>query len=100
MSIPEDILKTAESAASEIVGHMCVTYRHDFGLLPEDEREGLRRTMAQIAYHEVRPAIARALMAERERAAQIVSASLREGSPIDPSSVKWIVGIRNAIRNA
>ena len=63
--IPEDVMKAAREAADAIVDSMALTYRHDYGLLIGEERARARVVFEQIAYHDVRPAIARALMAER-----------------------------------
>jgi len=34
---------------------MCMTYRHDYGLLSADERAGLHRTMSQIFDNDIAP---------------------------------------------
>ena len=69
---PEDVMKAARDASLLCIGGMCSTYRHDYGLLPENERKALYVTMSQLAYHDVAPVIARAILAERERCAGIV----------------------------
>lgn len=71
--IPEDVMKAARDASLLCIGGMCSTYRHDYGLLPENERKTLYVTMSQLAYHDVAPVIARAIMAERHRCATIAS---------------------------
>lgn len=68
--IPEDVMKAAQSASLACINGMCGTYRHDYGLMPENERKALYVTMSQLAYHDVAPAIAQAIMAERERCAE------------------------------
>ena len=70
--IPESIMRAGREAANAIVDRMCGTYRHDYGLLDDEARKALRGTFSQIAYHDVGPAIARAIMAEREACARIV----------------------------
>lgn len=69
---PEDVMKAARDASLLCIGGMCSTYRHDYGLLPENERKALYVTMSQLAYHDVAPVIARAIMEERQRCAEIV----------------------------
>ena len=69
--IPADVMKAAEDAATAAVYGMCMTDDHSFGLLPKDQAEARVRHMSQIAYHDVRPAIARAILAERERCAKV-----------------------------
>jgi len=71
--IPEDVMKAARDASLSCIVGMCSTYRHDYGLLPEDERKSLYVVMSQLAYRDVAPVIARAIMAERERCAAIAS---------------------------
>lgn len=44
-----------EKAVEELISRMCLTYRHDYGLLDESERSGLRLTMRQIFQHDVLP---------------------------------------------
>jgi hypothetical protein len=34
---------------------MCLTWRHDYGLLPPDEQKKVRDTLEQLYYHHVRP---------------------------------------------
>lgn len=66
-SIPADIMKIAEECAEALIVRMCVTMDHSFGLQSEQEQRGLRLSMSQIAYHDVRPAIAKAILEERRR---------------------------------
>lgn len=73
---PEDVMKAARDASLLCIGGMCSTYRHDYGLLPENERKALYVTMSQLAYHDVAPVIARAITAERERCAKTIEAGL------------------------
>lgn len=42
-----------------LINQMCLTWRHDFGLLPEAEREGLRLSMRQVYQHEIEPFVRR-----------------------------------------
>lgn len=44
-----------------LINGMCMTYRHDFGLLDEKSQEALRTTMRQIYQHNVKPYIDTAL---------------------------------------
>lgn len=44
--------------AAALIERMCMTYRHDFRLLPINEQDGLRRTMQQIYEHDIAPHIA------------------------------------------
>lgn len=69
--IPEDVMKAARDASLSCITGMCSTYRHDYALLPEAERKSLYVVMSQLAYHDVAPVIASALMAERERCAEV-----------------------------
>jgi hypothetical protein len=73
MSQPKPELPAA--APQELIDGMCMTYRHDFGLVREEgerslsgmterEREALRGTMRQLWDHDIRPYVER-LMASR-----------------------------------
>lgn len=44
-------MKTREG----IISAMCLTWRHDYGLLPEDQRENLFKQMAQIFDNDIAP---------------------------------------------
>lgn len=79
---PEDVMKAARDASLLCIGGMCSTYRHDYGLLPENERKALYVTMSQLAYHDVAPVIARAIMAERKRGVEICEAEREWGGII------------------
>jgi hypothetical protein len=39
----------------QIIHSMCVTYRHDYGLLSPEERAGIHRTMGQIFDNDIAP---------------------------------------------
>lgn len=41
----------------EIIKGMCVTYRHDYGLLPEDEQEAILIQMNQLFEHDFKPVL-------------------------------------------
>lgn len=41
-----------------LIDRMCLTYRHDFGLMSEQEREGTRTIMRQLYEHDIAPHIA------------------------------------------
>ena len=70
--VNDDLKKRARIIAEAMVDQMCLTYRHDYWLMEREKREAMRRTFEQIAEHNVMPAIANALMAERERCANVV----------------------------
>lgn len=65
-SLPNDREKARELAQG-IVDSMCLTWRHDYGLIERREAAALRNSMSQIAEHEVRSVIERAIREERER---------------------------------
>lgn len=67
ISISEDIRRAANEEADKAVVGMCMTFDHSFGLQSEKERSGLLLSMKQIAQHDVAPAIARAIQAERNK---------------------------------
>lgn len=82
--------ETAEALIASRIDSMCMTWDHSFGLMDEQQREGLRRNFRQIAYHDLTPFVAVALAkAEREgmkRAAEIALArthrSIEEMAPV------------------
>ena len=39
----------------QIIHSMCMTYRHDYGLLSAEERAALHRTMSQIFDNDIAP---------------------------------------------
>jgi hypothetical protein len=39
----------------QIIHSMCMTYRHDYGLLSSEERASINRTMSQIFDNDVAP---------------------------------------------
>ena len=41
----------------QIIDGMCMTYRHDFGLLGESEKHGIRCLMVQIFEHNFLPVL-------------------------------------------
>lgn len=78
MAKPDDI-----AIPDDVIESMCLTWRHDFGLVLDEEtlgqwglssgmtetaREGLRSQMRQLWQHHIAPAI----MAERERCANLL----------------------------
>jgi len=66
-AIPDDIRKEAVEIAMGRVNGMCMTMDHSFGLQNEDEQRGLKISMTQVAQHDLAPAIAAAILAERQR---------------------------------
>ena len=67
MTPTEKHRETAEALIASRIDSMCMTWDHSFGLMDEQQREGLRRNFRQIAYHDLTPFIATALAkAERE----------------------------------
>lgn len=38
-----------------MINNMCLTWRHDFGLLNEQEQNALRSNMEQLVYHCIEP---------------------------------------------
>lgn len=78
MSIPDDVMQEARKASLECIPGMCMTYRHDYGLLPEEERKALYVVMSQLAYHDVAPVIAKAIMAERQRCSSLAVNAKKE----------------------
>lgn len=83
MTPTEKHRETAEALIASRIDSMCMTWDHSFGLMDEQQREGLRRNFRQVAFHDLTPFIAAALTkAEREgmkRAAEI--ADLHAASP-------------------
>lgn len=76
VAMPEDVLSTARVIAQSLIGRMCMTMDHSFGLQSEQEQSGLKTSMSQLAQHDVAPSIARAILAERERCAVVVERGL------------------------
>ena len=76
-----------EAIPEDVINPMCLTWRHDFGMvldeeprvgywgvpsgMTEEQREALRRDMRQLYRHHVIPAILAERAAERERCAKI-----------------------------
>lgn len=48
----------APGALERLIDGMCLTFRHDFGLLHEDEKAGLRSSMRQLFVHDIEPFVA------------------------------------------
>lgn len=61
---PSDIVE-------RLIDGMCLTYRHDFGLLPDNEKDGLRRTMRQVFTHHIEPYVKSALAEQKEACARV-----------------------------
>ena len=78
MNIPDDVMQEARRASLDCIHGMCMTYRHDYGLMPEAERKALYVVMSQLAYHDVAPVIAQAIMEERQRCEDLVSKAEKE----------------------
>jgi len=74
-TIPDEIMRAAQKVFDDRLNSICLTWDHSFGLMSEDQREGLRRSFRRIGYHDIVPAFAAALFAERKRAAEIVIAA-------------------------
>lgn len=79
MTVSEKHINAAKALIEDRINSMCLTWDHSFGLMDEAQREGLRRSFRQIAYHDLTPFIAAALTAaeregredERKRCAEI-----------------------------
>lgn len=69
--IPEDIMRAAAKASESAISSMCTTFRHDYGLPACWLQKAIYIEMSNIAYHEVRPLIAQAILAERDRCAKV-----------------------------
>ncbi|MCA0345236.1 MAG: hypothetical protein LCH99_36785 [Proteobacteria bacterium] len=83
-TIPDDIIEAAKKSADALITRMCVTMDHSFGLQSEQEQRGLRTSMSQLVEHDVAPAMASALYAERKRSAAIAKdATMATGAPLE-----------------
>ena len=91
-----------------LIGRMCMTYRHDFGLtrdpcdlmgsgMTETERDGLRLTMGQILTHDIEPAIRAAETEARNRALEEAHAAVTVQSLHLPDHGEWHKGYTCAI---
>lgn len=46
-----------EATYNKMIHGMCLTHRHDFGLLPVDQQDNISRHMKQLFEHNIRPII-------------------------------------------
>lgn len=53
-----------DDAVERLISGMCMTWRHDYGLLEGSERDGLRRSMQQIYQHDIIPFVTRTVGAQ------------------------------------
>lgn len=74
-----------------LVHSMCLTWDHSYGIMEPQERDGLFRSMSQVFVHEVKPFVARAILSERTKAAEIAE-EYKEFIP------GWASDISQAIR--
>lgn len=49
------VASKGEDLPARLIDSMCLTWRHDFGLLPEAEKAGLRAQFQQIYQHDILP---------------------------------------------
>lgn len=83
-TIPDDIVEAAKENASALITRMCVTMDHSFGLQSEQQQRGLRTSMSQLVEHDIAPAMAKALHAERKRSAAVAKdATMATGAPLE-----------------
>ena len=54
-----DPIVSSPTELETLIDQMCMTWRHDFGVLSEAEREGLRVSMRQVYQHEIEPFVRR-----------------------------------------
>lgn len=71
--IPKDVMEAARATFESSVDGMCMTWDHSFGLLDEKQRDYLRRCFRQVGEHDVIPFTARAILAERNRCAEVAA---------------------------
>ncbi|WP_077961668.1 hypothetical protein [Ensifer adhaerens] len=82
-TIPDDIRDIAKATAEALIGRMCTTMDHSFGLQNEQQQRGLKTSMSQLVEHDIAPAMAKALHEERQRCASVArDATMMTGAPI------------------
>lgn len=83
-TLPDDIVEAAKAGAEALITRMCVTMDHSFGLQTEQEQRGLRTSMSQLVEHDIAPAMAKAVHAERKRCAAVAKhATMATGAPLE-----------------
>lgn len=81
--VPKDIRETAKATAEALIGRMCSTMDHSFGLQNEQQQRGLKTSMSQLVEHDIAPAMAAALHEERQRCASVArDATMMTGAPV------------------
>ncbi len=95
-TIPDDIRDIAKATAEALIGRMCTTMDHSFGLQNEQQQRGLKTSMSQLVEHDIAPAMAKALHEERQRCASVARhATMMTGAPVQEMGDEVAAAVRS-----